>query len=125
MINEANTEGHRESILFKAKVLNEGQHKHAQVKRGIWGIVSTIKTDRQYLTGVEVVIEMDCLPVLRMMQCCTITDVAMLRWIAYIKSLNLDIAHISGKDNAMVDMLSRAQFRDEVAESKEGKVPED
>ena len=37
----------------------------------------------------------------------------MLRWIAYIKSLDLEIRHISGKDNAMADMLSRARFDDE------------
>ena len=37
----------------------------------------------------------------------------MLRWIAYIKSLNPEIRHISGKDNAMADMLSRVRFDDE------------
>ena len=46
----------------------------------------------------------------------------MLRWIAYIKSLNPGIRHISGKDNAMADMLSRARFEDEdgmVSENEE------
>ena len=28
---------------------------------------------------------------LGMMRCCTIPDVAMLRWIAYVKSLNLEV----------------------------------
>jgi hypothetical protein len=37
----------------------------------------------------------------------------MLRWIAYIKSLNPVIRHISGKDNAIADMLSRTRFNDE------------
>ena len=37
----------------------------------------------------------------------------MLRWIAYIKSLNPEIRHIFGKDNAMADMLSRARFENE------------
>ena len=37
----------------------------------------------------------------------------MLRWIAYIKSLNPEIRHISRKDNAMADMLSRAMFENE------------
>ena len=46
------------------------------------------KTDRDYLIGADVVIETDCLPILGMMRCCTIPDVAMLRWIAYVKSLN-------------------------------------
>ena len=46
-------------------------------------------------------------------------DLAMLRWIAYIKSLNPEIRHISGKDNAMIDMLSRAWFDDEDAMDSE------
>ena len=58
----------------------------------------------------EVVIETDFLPILGMMRCCMIPDVAMLRWIAYVKSLNPDVQHISGKDNAVADMLSRAWF---------------
>ena len=53
---------------------------------------------------------------------CATPDLAMLRWIAYIKSLNPEIRHISGKDNAMADMLSRARFEDEdgmVSENEE------
>ena len=37
----------------------------------------------------------------------------MLKWIAYINSLNPEIRHISGKNNAMDDMLSRAWFDNE------------
>ena len=46
----------------------------------------------------------------------------MLRWIAYIKSLNPEIRHTAGKDNAMADMLSRARYEDEdgmVSENEE------
>ena len=50
-----------------------------------------IKSDRDYLIGSEVVIETDCLSILKMMRCFTIPDVAMLRWIAYVKSLNPDV----------------------------------
>ena len=44
---------------------------------------------------------------------CATPDLAMLRWIAYIKFLDPETPHISGKDNAMADMLSRARFNDE------------
>ena len=40
-------------------------------------------------------------------------DLAMLRWIAYIKSMNPSIRHISRKDNDMAHMLSRARFDEE------------
>jgi hypothetical protein len=65
------------------------------------------------LIGTEVVIETDCLSILGMVSGCATPDLAMLRWIAYIKSLNPEIRHISGKDNAMADMLSRERYDDE------------
>ena len=61
----------------------------------------------------EVIIETDCMPILSMVSECATPDLAMLRWIAYIKSLDPEIRHISGKDNAMADMLSRVRFDDE------------
>ena len=67
----------------------------------------------------EVLIETDCLLVLRMMWCCMILDVAMFRCITYTKPLNSNIRHNLGKENALEDMLSRAWFGDEVAELEE------
>ena len=60
------------------------------------------------------------MPILGMVSGCATSDLAMLRWIAYIKSLNPEIRHISRKDNTMADMLSRARFEDE-----DGMVSED
>jgi hypothetical protein len=80
------------------------------VKRELWGIVSVIKSDREYLIGAEVVIETDCLPILGLISGCNTPDIAMLRWIAYIKSLNPEIRHVAGKRNVVADMLSRARF---------------
>ena len=125
VINQADSDGSRYPIRFGAKVLNERQRGYAQVKRELWGVVSAIKSDRDYLIGAEVVIETDCLPILGMMRCCTIPDVAMLRWIAYVKSLNPEVRHISGKDNAVADMLSRARFGDDITESDNEEVSED
>jgi hypothetical protein len=71
-----------------------------------------VKADKDHLIGTEVVIETDCLPILSMVSGCATPDLAMLRWITYIKSLNPEIRHISGKDNAMADMLSRARYDD-------------
>jgi hypothetical protein len=84
-----------------------------------------VKADRDHLIGTEVVIETDCLPILGMVSGSATLDLAMLRWIAYIKSLNPEIRHISGKDNAMADMLSRVRYDDErgmVSEDKEVRV---
>ena len=65
------------------------------------------------MIGTEVAIETDYLPILGMVSGCATPDLAMLRWIAYVKSLNPGIRHIFGKDNAMADMLSRVRFDNE------------
>ena len=96
--------------------------RYAQVKRELWGIISAVKIDKDYLIGTKVIIATDFLPILGMVSGCATLDLAMLRWIAYIKSLNPEIRHISRKDNAMADMLSRARFENEdnmVLENKE------
>ena len=49
MINQVNDEGVRDPIRFRAKVLNDRKQKYAQVKRELWGIITAIKTDREYL----------------------------------------------------------------------------
>jgi hypothetical protein len=110
VINQEDEDGERYAIRFGAKVLSERQRKYAQVKRELWGIVSAIKSDREYLIGAEVVIETDCLPILGMVSGCNTPDIAMLRWIAYIKSLSPEIRHIAGKRNVVADMLSRARY---------------
>ena len=66
------------------------------------------------------IIETICLSILKMVSRCATPDVTMLRWIAYIKSLNLEIRRILGKD-----MLSKAQFEGAdvmVSEDEEVKV---
>ena len=72
-----------------------------------------VKTDKDYLIKTEVIIEMDYLLILGTVSRCAMSDLTMLRWIAYIKSPSPETRHISGKNNAMADMLLRAWFNDE------------
>jgi len=48
-----------------------------------------------------------------MITSCSTPDLAMLRWIAYIKSMDPEFKHIVRKDNPVVDILSRARYEDE------------
>ena len=50
-----------------------------------------VKADKDYLIRTEVIIETDYLPILGMVSGCATSDLVMLRWIAYIKSLILGI----------------------------------
>ena len=56
---------------------------------------------------------------------CANPNMAMLKWIAFIKSLNPKVCHISGKNNAMDNILSRACYEgneDMVVEDEEVNV---
>ncbi|MCO5554583.1 hypothetical protein L7F22_008113 [Adiantum nelumboides] len=112
-IGQDDEEGHRYVVRFGAKVLSVRQRNYPQVKRELWGLVTSLKCDKDYLIGAYVVVETDCLPILGMIASCSTPHIAMLRWIAYIKSLNPEFKHIAGKDNPVADMLSRARYEDE------------
>jgi len=109
-VGQNDEEGRRFAIRFGARILTERQRAYPQVKRELWGALTALKADRNYLIGAEVVLETDCLPLLGMIANCSSPDIAMLRWIAYIKSLNPTLVHIEGKNNSVADMLSRARY---------------
>ena len=61
----------------------------------------------------EEIIEGDCLSNLGIIFSYVILDLAMLRWCIYIRFVNPEVGHISGIINAIVDMLSRARYKEE------------
>ena len=109
-IGQDDLDGKRFAIRFGARILIERQRAYPQVKRELLGALTALKAERNYLIGANVVLETDCLPLLGMIANCSIPDIAMLRWIAYIKSLNPVLVHIIGKKNSVADMLSRARY---------------
>ncbi|KAL2622718.1 hypothetical protein R1flu_002923 [Riccia fluitans] len=44
---------------------------------------------------------------------CSPLDIMMLRWIAYVQNFNPELKHITGKENVVADMLSRARYEGE------------
>ena len=77
VINQEDETGDRYAIRFGAKILHDQQRRYAQIKRELWGIVSAIKADKDYLIGSEVVIEIDCQPILRMISGFSSTNISM------------------------------------------------
>ena len=109
-IGQDDGEGNRFAIRFGARILTDRQRRYPQVKNELLGALTAIKADRNYLIGANVVLETDCLPLLGMISNCSTPDIAMLRWIAYIRSVNPVLRHIYGKTNYIADMLSRARY---------------
>ena len=62
VINKEDKYCNQYAIWFGAKVLSDMQRRYAQVKRELSGIVSAIKTNRDYLIGAEAIIKTECSP---------------------------------------------------------------
>ncbi|KAL3698023.1 hypothetical protein R1sor_012099 [Riccia sorocarpa] len=107
-IGQDDAEGVRFATRFGARILTQTQRDYPQVKRELWGVLTALKVDKDFLIGAYVVLETDCLPLLGMIANCNTPDITMLRWIAYIRSMNPELRHIAGKKNVVADMLSRA-----------------
>ncbi|KAL3699861.1 hypothetical protein R1sor_017883 [Riccia sorocarpa] len=64
-----------------------------------------------YTCGRSIILTVDTSP--RAIANCTTPDIHMLRYIAYIRSLNPELQHIAGKRNVVADMLSMARYINE------------
>lgn len=69
-----------------------------------------MKTERNYLIGENMLLETNYLSLLGMISNCSTPDITMLRWISYIRHLNLFLIHNKDKENIVVDMLSRVRY---------------
>ena len=65
----------------------------------------SVKRSTFYLTGHEITLRSD-LPLKKVMSKMTLSDTVN-NWSTEIESFNINFVHISGKDNVLVDILSR------------------
>ena len=115
-VGQDDAEGNRFASRFGARIFTERQRRYPQIKRELWGAKIALKQDRNCLIGAHIILETDCLPLLGMIANCDTPDIAMLRWIAFIRMFNPELIHIAGKDNPVADMLSRARYEESTTE---------
>lgn len=71
-----------------------------------------MKNQKEYLIDASIVVERDCLLLLGMIANYSTLDIAMLRQIAYIKSMDVKFKSIAEKDNVVANMLSWVRYID-------------
>ncbi|KAH7422018.1 hypothetical protein KP509_13G086500 [Ceratopteris richardii] len=81
--------------------------------RELWRLFTALKTNQEYFMGANVIVETDSLPLIGLIANCSSPDIAMLRWITFIKFINPTFLCIAEKHNTIVDMLSREKFDDD------------
>ena len=89
------------SGMFLGSQLNWG----AMVKKA-YAIYMTVKKSTFYLTGKEITLQSDHLPLKKFLNHKTLINTVD-NWAVEIESFKIKFVHIAGKDNVLADMLSR------------------
>ena len=71
-----------------------------------YAIYMSVKKSTFYLTGHEITLRSDHLPLKKFLRKMTLNDTVN-NWSTEIESFNINFVHISGKDNILADTLSR------------------
>ena len=71
-----------------------------------YAIYMSVKKSTFYLTGHEITLRSDHLPLKKFLRKMTLNDTVN-NWSTEIESFNINFVHISGKDNVLADTLSR------------------
>ena len=71
-----------------------------------YAIYMSVKKSTFYLTGHEITLRSDHLPLKKFLRKITLNDTVN-NWSTEIESFNIDFIHISGRNNVLADTLSR------------------
>lgn len=94
-------------ILFLSRKLVPREQNFSTVEKECLAIVWAVQKLREYLLGVEFVIETDHSP-LQWLESMKSSNQRLMRWSLALQEYHFTIRHIPGKDNTVADMLSRS-----------------
>ena len=89
------------SGLFQGSQIN-----WPDLTKEVYAIYMSVKKSTFYLTGHQITLRSDYLPLKKFLRKMTLNDIVN-NWSTEIESFNINFVHISGKDNVLADMMSR------------------
>ena len=98
-------DGMRCPVRFDSRTFSDRERRYAQFKREVITIVHALRK-RPYTFGRRFILETDARSVVQMLNAPDILDNTLYRWVAFIKSFDFDVRHVSGRENAGPDALS-------------------
>ena len=93
-------------VSYVIGLFHGSQLNWAALTKEAYAIYISVKKSTFYLTGHEVTLRSDHLPLKKFLRKMTLNQTVN-NWSTEIKSFNINFIHISGKDNILADMLSR------------------
>ena len=93
-------------VSFVNCMFHGSQLNWAAMTKEVYAIYMTVKKSTFYLTGEEIMLRSDHLPLKKFLNHKTLNNTVD-KWAVEIGSFKIKFVHISGKDNILVDTLSR------------------
>ena len=93
-------------VSYVSGLFHGSQLNLAALMKEAYAIYMSVKKSTFYLTGHEITLRNDHLPLKKFLRMMTLNDTVN-NWSTEIESFNLNFVHISGKDNVLADTLSR------------------
>lgn len=100
--------GKRRPVRFESKLLSSTESRYAPIKRELLGILFALRKFRHYVYGRHFILETDAKPLVWILNSVPeVSDAAISRWLAFIRSFDFTVVHVPGKKNIVPDALSR------------------
>ena len=93
-------------VSFISGMFHGSQLNWAAMTKKAYAIYMTVKKSMFYLTGQEITLRSDHLPLKKFLNCKTLNNTVD-NWAVEIESFKINFIHIAGKDNVLADTLSR------------------
>ena len=93
-------------VSYVSGLFHGGQLNWATLTKEAYAIYMSIKKSTFYLTGHEIMLRSDHLPLKKFLRKMTLNQTVN-NWSTEIESFNINFVHISGKDNILANTLSR------------------
>ena len=92
-------------VSFVSGMFHGSQLNWAAITKEAYAIYMTVKKSTFYLTGQEITLSRDYLPLKKFLNCKTLNKTVD-NWAVEIESFKINFIHIPGKDNVLTDTLS-------------------
>ena len=93
-------------VSYISGLFHGSQINWAALTKEAYAIYMSVKKSTFYITGHEITLRSDHLPLKKFLRKMTLNDTVN-NWSTEIESFNINFVHISGKDNVLADTLSR------------------
>lgn len=111
---QENQDGSRSVVSYASRTLNSSERNYAQIEKEALALVWALHKFKDFVIGIEVILETDHKPLLQILQTKPLDDLTprLLRFRLQIMRYSYKIVYVPGKKLVVADALSRAPLKE-------------